>query len=122
MRHFFAAVLVTGLVALLATQADSESQARLSADLTLAPGASALAASSGARGTGQTPRPPEFWASTAAGPSAESASSGRPAPTLPRWSHKALSTLLYLALCAVATAFVAVLAGPLERLTATRNT
>ena len=36
-------------------------------------------------------------------------------------AHRNRSLLLYLALSIVATAFVSVLSGPLDRLTATRN-
>lgn len=50
------------------------------------------------------------------------AASGRAqgAPTL-HYPELIVSTLLYVTLCAVATAFVAMLSGPLERLTAARN-
>ena len=121
--HFAAATLVGALVTLLASQADSPSRGPAVA---LAAPAVPTAPASAASGTSA---PVAFTIDVAlptpagsAALSASSASSASPARATPTpWSTKLTALLLYVALSAVATAFVAVLAGPLERLAATRN-
>jgi hypothetical protein len=134
-RHTFAAILVAWLVLLLAGQAYSEAQVRVrDAEMTLAmqtasreKAEASRSVSAGASGATDAPSSPSGPATALPGkpdsmPTSPTEEEVAKAALLEAYkAHRNRSLLLYLALSIVATAFVSVLSGPLDRLTATRN-